>query len=92
MFRKHHEEILEIVFERMDMIKSRKCELEIQAVYAVQNTPLTKVSVEMLRLAFPNSFQKSGEDALSALSFPTKLNFYLNKICVLTWFWRVTII
>lgn len=44
---KHHEEILEIVFERMDMMKARKCELEIQAVYAVQNTPLTKVSVEI---------------------------------------------
>lgn len=44
---KHHEKILEIVFERMDMMEARKCESEIKVVYSAQNTPLAKVSVEI---------------------------------------------
>lgn len=42
---KHHEKILEIVFERMEMLETRKCESEINVVCSTSSTLITNVSV-----------------------------------------------
>ena len=44
---KHHEKILEIVFERMDMMENRKYKSEIKVICSAQSTPHSKVSVKI---------------------------------------------